>query len=169
LGVKLPFIRAEHSKDWEKVAVKVENKVITKIEDPQIRRTSCILALCGWKICSGVEDTMQDFYCTRKVGCWSFVSIQDEEDILETQRVAQEFEKPVEDPRSLVPEGKEYFNPITEHLSWHPLVQKRDGVPGWRFVLTQLSRTVSEDPRDVKTKRDPLKAIKKVRDILDQR
>ena len=40
--------------------------------------------------------------------------------------------------RCILPEGKEYLDPVTEHISWHPLLQNLEsGTPAQQYIIDQ--------------------------------
>jgi len=169
LGVKLPFIRSEFEQPWKSVMKGIDMEPYKDIEDFQVQQTSCLLAMCGWKLGS-LEETLQDLYGCRRLGLWNFVSIQDEEDILEAQKVSAELGQTVDtETHDLKPEGKEYLNPLGEHFSWHPLLQKRDGVIGWKNYINQVkvSQYRDAEPEFKREKRDSISVIRRVRDLLE--
>jgi len=165
LGEKLPHIKVEHMKPWQKMLKSIDQDLLKGEEDnPHVLDTSCVLALCGWQ--SGLlEDTLEDKFHIRRIGIWNFVSIQDHEDLLEARKVARELGQTVDDERDLAPEGKEYFDPLQEHLSWNPLLQEVDGLPGWQYIIQQNMTKKSLESKA--EKKDPLNMLRRVRDLLD--
>ncbi|XP_023342821.1 nuclear-interacting partner of ALK [Eurytemora carolleeae] len=169
LGLKLPFIKSDVKDAWCISLRQLRSEALEDIEDEQVRETSCILALCGWRL-GLVEDTLQDGYGIRRIGVWNFVSIVEEEDALEARRVAEELGQTIQEKRTDTPGGKKYFNPLTEHVSWNPLLQKRDGLPGWRYIIGQVNRkliTTEMGDSGSKVAKDSFSVLRKVRDLID--
>ena len=104
----------------------------------KVKESAALLALLGWQK-GMVEDTMTDIFKVRRVGFWNFVSLQEEMDRVEDVRVAKELsgqswgeENTLDNKES---EGKKYFDPLKEHLSWNPLLVKEEsGLCGWEIV-----------------------------------
>jgi len=181
LGEKLPFIKDEIQRSWEPLLKKVDCELLNEIDCPKVKSTSCLLSLCGWRL-GLVEDTLEDAFAVRRIGVWNFVSLQDEEDLQEARRVSKEIGGTLDDSGELqTPEGKEYFDPVGEHMSWHPLLLKRDGVPGWKLIVRQSQvKSLGEEKRAEETvqeeepaegfreKRDSFRMIRRVRDLIDQ-
>merc|ERR1711913_182561 len=60
---------------------------------------SHVLALCGWRL-GKQDEVMEDLYSTRHVGLWNFLSLLEEEDMKESQKILREFSENVEVVRS---------------------------------------------------------------------
>jgi len=166
---RLPYLKPCHVEKWQEVLKKINKDILKDIEDERVMNSACILALCGWRPGS-LEDTLTDVYAVRRIGIWNFVSIQDEDDILETQRVAEELGHSLEKDRSILPEGKEYLDPVSEHVSWHPILQNLEsGTPAHQHIINQLCKGPSATCLiDKLGKKDSIRAIFKVRDIVEQ-
>ena len=68
--------------------------VVPDKSDSDVMGVSAVLALCGWRA-GEQEDVLEDLYGTRHVGLWNFVSLLEEEDRRETQRIMREFSEPI--------------------------------------------------------------------------
>ena len=69
------------------------------------------------------------------------------------------------------PGGKVYLDPISEHLSWHPLLQGQEGGEvGWRWLIAYYRRTAARraaTKRAVEAdKRDHTANLTRVRRLL---
>jgi len=168
LAEKLPHLKECYVAPWTEVIDVFDKDLANIIQDENERKSSLVLALCGWSN-GELEETLTDVYKVRRIGVWNFVSIQDQEDMEETRRVADELGQSLEEDRDYKPEGKEYLDPLSEHMTWHPLLQEEQGSKGWQHVIEQLTEGSSCGKKKSKDKiKDSFGAIYKVRDLLDQ-
>ena len=107
----------------------------------KVRRSAALLAVTGWQK-GKLDNTIVDNLKARKVGCWNFVSLQDEMDRIERIKVSCELagndslkilEKELE---------KKYFDPLKEQHIWNPIILRDErGAMGWENVVDMFVST----------------------------
>ena len=137
----LPWIKQETMEVFQEgidvVVAGLEKRKLGDNSDKKVKETAAILSILGWQKGS-LEDTICDQFSVRRIGLWNFVSIQSELDRIEDLRVARELSGEVVDndsPKKKEIEGKKYFDPMKEHLTWNPiLVKDENSLAGWELV-----------------------------------
>ena len=108
----------------------------------KVRRSAAFLAVTGWQK-GKLDNTIVDNLKARKVGCWNFVSLQDEMDRIESSKVFCEL---AGNDSLKIPEKefeKRYFDPLKEHHSWNPIILRDEhGAMGWENVVDMFLPTM---------------------------
>ena len=138
----LPWIKQETIDMFQEgidvVVAALEKRKLGDNGDKKVKEIAALLSILGWQKGS-LEDTICDQFSVRRIGLWNFVSVQSELDRIEDLRVARELSGGTvvdnDSPKKKDNEGKKYFDPIREHLTWNPiLVKDENGISGWEFV-----------------------------------
>jgi len=116
--------------------------------ETKIKQIASILSMLGWRK-GKLEETLSDNFSVRRIGLWNFVSVQNEMDRVEDLRVARELSGDVDDaeisPKKNDLEGKKYFDPIKEHLTWNPInLKNEDGSFGWELIRDSFETSEKE-------------------------
>jgi len=142
--------------------------------EAEVAETAAALAICGWRP-GKLEDTLTDCYGVRRIGLWNFVSLQAEQDRLESEKVARQLSGETEDKDEDSPKKKElnnrkYFDPVAEHLMWNPtLLAGEGGAAGWEETAACLLKPQPADAGEPEaSSTDPGVALQTVRDLLDR-
>jgi len=149
----LPWINIE-TIDTFKSGVGVIVEALNKRTDldkfeMKIKQIASILSLLGWRK-GKLDETLSDNFSVRRVGLWNFVSIQNEMDRVEDLRVARELSGDVDEaeisPKKNDLEGKKYFDPIKEHLTWNPInLKNEDGSYGWELIRDSFETSEKDE------------------------
>ena len=112
-----------------------------------------------------------DIWGVRRVGLWTFRSLEEEEDRKESRRVASQLAgEEVEGEDEEGGDGKKLFDPVEEHLSWNPLRSKAAGIEGWRLLTHERTEREmwGEKEQEADFQQEPEAALQRVRSLLDQ-
>ena len=151
LGSELPCIREDVSQkfsgaiDWivkeigaRRYNKKHDKRSRSKSKDMELKskvtKSAAVLAVTGWQK-GKLDSTMTDNLKARRVGCWNFVSIQNEMDRIESLKVSCELAGKDSSITSQDKVEKKYFDPLKEHHSWNPIMVKDEsGYAGWEHI-----------------------------------